>query len=55
MTKIAVMTKKCVRCKSSKTKPYGARFFCLACGFTFHKDSTDETDEIIRRQVSLVR
>lgn len=52
---IAVVTKRCVRCKSAKTLPYATRFFCLACGFTFHKDSTDENDELIRRLTKAVR
>jgi len=48
--KIVKIAKRCIRCGSRKTKPYAAaRFYCLACGFTFYKDSTDEADELIRR------
>lgn len=53
--KIALVLKRCIRCNGA-TVPYAAaRFYCLKCGFTFHKDSTDETDELVRRQVSMVK
>ena len=51
MTAILSIGLKCIRCRSRKTKPYGARFYCLNCGFTWHKDSTDEMDELVRRQL----
>jgi hypothetical protein len=46
---------RCVRCKSAKVVSYSARNYCLNCGFTFHKDSKDEMDELIRRQVLSIK
>ncbi len=52
--KLKLVGSECVRCHSRDVKPYGKRFYCLACGFTWHATSTDETDELIHRiKVSL--
>lgn len=40
----------CVRCQAEAPVPYGARFYCFNCGFTFHRDSTDEFEELNRRR-----
>jgi len=51
MGDVACIQKSCIRCQSTDVKPYGGRWQCLGCGFTFHRDSTDELDENIRREV----
>lgn len=49
MREIVIVNRQCVRCHHRNTKPYWKRFLCLDCGFTFHENSVDEQDEIIRR------
>lgn len=42
--------KACIRCNSGKLEYYAKRFYCLNCGFTFHKDSVDQNEELNRRE-----
>jgi ribosomal protein S27AE len=46
--------KNCIRCGSKEVMAYGGnRFLCQTCGFTFHADSLDEAEELIRRAESI--
>lgn len=41
----------CVRCRSVDVIEYGFwRRYCIGCGFTFHRESVDEQDELRRRK-----
>lgn len=44
---------KCIRCRSGKTIAYGARWICVMCGFTWHTNSANESEELMRRRECL--
>jgi hypothetical protein len=54
MSAVLAIVKSCLRC-GQETEPYGNRFLCLQCGFTFHRDSESETDELVRREVNSLK